>query len=38
MMVSLTGLPDTLRGAVWPLAARTVKRPVNSGNGRDLQN
>ncbi len=35
MTVSLKGLPDALRGAVWPSSARTVKRPVNSGNGRD---
>lgn len=33
--VSLKGLPDALRGAVWPSPARTVKLPVNSGNGRD---
>ncbi len=35
MMVSLKGLPDALRGAVWSSPARTAKLPVNSGNGRD---
>ena len=34
-MVSLKGLPDALRGVVWSSSARTMKRPVNSGNGRD---
>ena len=28
MMVSLKGLPDTLRGAAWPSSARAVRCPV----------
>ena len=35
MMDSLKGFPDTLRGVVWSSSARTMRRPVNSGNGRD---
>ena len=35
MMVTLKGLPDALRGVVWPAPARAVKCPVNSGNERD---
>ena len=35
MKVSLTGLPDTLRGGAWPSSARTVKRAVKSVNERD---
>ena len=35
MMVSLTGLPDTLRGGAWPSSVRTVKRAVKSVNERD---
>lgn len=35
VMVSLKGLPESLRGVVWSSSARTMKRPVNSGNGRD---
>ena len=34
-MASLKGLPDALRGVAWSSSARTVRRPVNSGNGRD---
>ncbi len=34
-MVNLKGLPDALRGVVWSSSARTMKRPVNSGNERD---
>jgi hypothetical protein len=30
MKVSLTGLPDTLRGVAWPSSARTAKRAVKS--------
>ncbi len=35
MMDSPKGFPDALRGVVWSSSARTMKRPVNSGNGRD---
>ena len=35
MMVTLKGLPDALRGPVWPSPARAVKCPINLGNGRD---
>ena len=35
MMVSLTGLPDKLRGGAWPSSVRTVKRAVKSVNERD---
>ncbi len=35
MMVTLKGLPDTLRGTVWPSTARAVRCPTNLGNGRD---
>ena len=35
MKVSLTGLPDKLRGGAWPSSVRTVKRAVKSVNERD---
>ncbi len=35
MIVTLMGLLDTLRGAVWPSSARAVRCPINLGNGRD---
>ncbi len=35
MTVSLKDLPDALRGIAWPPSARTVRRPVKSGNERD---
>ncbi len=35
MKVSLTGLPDKLRGVAWPSSARTVRRAVKSVNERD---
>ena len=35
MKVSLKGLPEALRGGAWPPSARTVRRPVKSGNERD---
>lgn len=30
MKVSLTGLPDALRGVAWPSSARTMRRAVKS--------
>ena len=35
MKVSLTGLPNKLRGGAWPSSVRTVKRAVKSVNERD---
>lgn len=35
MMVRLMVLLDKLRGGAWPPSARTVRRPVKSGNERD---
>ena len=35
MKVSLKGLPEEPRGVAWPSPARTVRRPVKSGNERD---
>ena len=35
MKVRLMTLPDKLRGGAWPSSARTVRRPVKSGNERD---
>ena len=35
MKVRLKTLPDELRGGAWPSPARTVRRPVKSGNERD---
>ena len=35
MKASLKGLPDEPRGGAWPPSARTVRRPVKSGNERD---
>ena len=35
MKVSLKGLPEEPRGVAWPSSARTVRRPVKSGNERD---
>ena len=35
MKVSLTGLPDKLRGVAWPSSARTLRRAVKSVNERD---
>ena len=35
MKAGLKTLPDKLRGGAWPSPARTVRRPVKSGNERD---
>ena len=35
MKVSLTGLPNKLRGVAWPSSARTLRRAVKSVNERD---
>ena len=35
MKAKLTTLPNEPRGGAWPSSARTVRRPVKSGNERD---
>ena len=35
MIARLMTLLDKLRGGAWPPSARTVRRPVKSGNERD---
>ena len=36
MKVRLKVLPDEPRGSAWPSSARAARRPVKSGNERDL--